>query len=71
MKIIEDVSYITRIWTIEGINTAYTVIYKEGRSNFEWTIEGETKLGTFQVDPESETGLELIRMCVETMGIEN
>jgi hypothetical protein len=71
MKIIEDVSYITRIWTIEGINTAYTVTYSEGRSNFEWTIEGETKLGTFGVDPESSTGLELIRMCVDTMGIEN
>jgi len=71
MKIIEDVAYITRLFTIQGSSSTYTVTYSEGRSNFSWTIDAEADLGTYGVDTESDLGLRLISLCVEAMGIEN
>lgn len=71
MKITEDVSYITRIWTIDSIDVTYTVTYSEGRSNFTWDIVAETSIGTHGVDSESDLGLKLISLCVESMGINN
>ena len=71
MKIIEDVSYITRIWTIDSIDGTYTVTYSEGRSNFTWNIVAETDTITHEIDSDSDLGLRLISLCVESMGINN
>lgn len=71
MKIIEDVTYITRIWTVNDVDITYTITYSEGRSNFTWDILAETSIQKYGVDSESNLGLKLISLCVESMGINN
>lgn len=71
MKIIEDVTYITRIWTVNDVDITYTITYSEGRSNFTWDILAETSIQKYEVDSDSDLGLKLISLCVESMGINN